>query len=159
MFYRITVAIAALALFAPAALAQVTPHTQPPEEFKFLSAKDLGALVDKPGPGPQVAYFGDHENYYVQYVTRTDTGNKAEIHVHWTHYLFVLSGEATLTYGGKVSDAADSAPGEVRGSGITGGNSVTIHPGDYLQIPAGLPHMLNPAKGTKLNYVTFNTRQ
>jgi quercetin dioxygenase-like cupin family protein len=162
MAYKIAIAFAALSLLAPAAIAQVTPatpHTQPSEGFKFLSAKDVGALTDKPGPGAKTAYLGDHENYYVEYATRSDAGNEAEVHAHWSHYINVLSGEATLTYGGTVANARDSAPGQVRGSGITGGKSMTLHAGDYVQIPAGTPHMLNPAKGTKFHYVVFNTRQ
>jgi quercetin dioxygenase-like cupin family protein len=163
MAYRIAIAFAGLALLAPAAAiaqgAPSTPHNQPPEGFKFLSAEDVGALTDKPGPGPKTAYLGDHENYYVEYATRTDTGNEAEVHTHWSHYFTILSGEAILTYGGTVTDARDTAPGQVRGSGITGGKSITVHAGDYVQIPAGTPHMLNPAKGTKLHYVVFNTRQ
>jgi quercetin dioxygenase-like cupin family protein len=160
MAYRFAIAFAALTLLAPAANAQqATPHNPPPEAFKFMAAKDVGALTDKPGPGAKTAYLGDHENYFVEYATRSDAGNEAEIHAHWSHYLNVLSGEATLTYGGTVANARDSAPGQVRGSGITGGKSITLHAGDYVQIPAGTPHMLNPASGTKFHYVVFNTRQ
>jgi quercetin dioxygenase-like cupin family protein len=146
-------------LLASGAIAQVSPHNQPAEEFKFLSAKEVDALTDKPGPGAKTAYLGDHENYYVEYATRSDAGNEAEMHAHWSHYINVLSGEAVLTYGGTVTNARDTGPGQVRGSGIAGGESMTVHAGDYVQIPAGMPHMLVPAKGTKFHYVVFNTRQ
>ena len=162
MAYRIAIAFAALtllALLAPAAVAQVSPHNQPAEGFKFLSAKEVDALTDKLGPGAKTAYLGDHENTYVEYATRSDAGNEAEVHAHWSHYMQILSGEAVLTYGGTVTDARDTGPGQVRGSGITGGKSMTVHAGDYVQIPAGMPHMLSPAKGTKLHYIVFNTRQ
>jgi len=162
MACRITIAALTLlapAAFAPIAFAQATPHTQPAEAFKFLSAKDVGALTDKPGPGAKTAFLGDHENYYVEYATRSDAGNEAEVHAHWTHYLNVLSGEATLTYGGTVTNPRDSGPGQVRGSGITGGKTMTVHAGDYVQIPAGMPHMFNPPAGVKFHYVVFNTRQ
>jgi glc operon protein GlcG len=153
--------MAALALIIPAARAQTpaTPHSQPAEGFKFLSAKAVGALTDKPGPGPKTAYLGDHENYYVEYATRGEAGNEAEMHAHWTHYINVLSGEAVLTYGGTVAGARDTAPGQVRGSGITGGKTMTVHAGDFVQIPAGMPHMFNPPAGVKFHYVVFNTRQ
>ena len=162
MIHRIAIAFAALTLLVPAAYAQgapPTPHTQPSEGFNFLSAKDINALTDKPGPGPKTAYLGDHENYYVEYATRSDAGNEAEVHAHWSHYINILSGEAVLTYGGTVTNARDTGPGQVRGSGITGGKTMTLHAGDYVQIPASMPHMLNPTKGTKFHYVVFNTRQ
>jgi hypothetical protein len=47
----------------------------------------------------------------------------------------------------------------VRGSGIAGGQNMTVRAGDYVQIPAGMPHMFVPPKGTKMRYVVFNTRQ
>ena len=162
MLQRIAIAFAALALLAPAAHAQgapPTPHNQPAEEFKFMPAKDVAALTDKPGPGAKTAFLGDHENYYVEYATRSDAGNEAEVHAHWSHYMNILSGEAVLTYGGTVTNPRDTGPGQIRGQGITGGKSMTLHAGDYVQIPAGMPHMLNPTKGTKLHYVVFNTRQ
>jgi mannose-6-phosphate isomerase-like protein (cupin superfamily) len=159
MAYRIAIAFIAVTLLASGASAQVSPHKQPAEDFKFLSAKDVAALTDKPGPGAKTAYLGDHENYYVEYATRSDAGNEAEVHAHWSHYMQILSGEAVLTYGGTVTDARDTGPGQVRGSGITGGKSMTVHAGYYVQIPAGMPHMLSPAKGTKFHYVVFNTRQ
>jgi mannose-6-phosphate isomerase-like protein (cupin superfamily) len=71
----------------------------------------------------------------------------------------VLSGAATLTYGGSIAKARDTGPGQVRGESITGGKSMTVHAGDFIQIPAGMPHMFNPAAGTKFHYVVFNVRQ
>lgn len=164
MTTRTAITIAALALLATAAVAQqaappATPHNPPPEDFKFMSAKDVNALTDKAGPGPKTAYVGDHVNYYVEYATRNDAGNETEVHAHWSHYINVLSGEAVLSYGGTVVNPRDTAPGQIRGSAIAGGKTITLHAGDYVQIPAGTPHMLNPAKGTKFHYVVFNARQ
>jgi len=134
-------------------------HSAPPEPFKFLSAKEVAALTDKPGPGAKTAYLGDHENYFVEYATRSDTGNVPEVHTHWTHYIHILAGEGMLTYGGTVSNPRETAPGQIRGDGIVGGTGMAVHEGDYVQIPAGMPHLFNPAPGTKLRYVVFNTRQ
>jgi glc operon protein GlcG len=159
MAHRLALLSLAFLAFTAPAWAQATPHSQPPEDFKYLPAAAVNALTDKPGPGPKTAYLGDHENNYVEYATRSDAGNEAEMHTHWTHYVNVLSGEATLTYGGTVVHPRDTGPGQVRGSGITGGKSMTVHPGDFIQIPAGMPHMFNPASGVKFHYVVFNIRQ
>ena len=164
MAHRITIAFALLALTASAALAQDTapatpPHARPPEAFKFLSAKDVTALTETTVPGPKTAYLGDHENYFVEYAARTDKGNVAEVHTHWTHYINILEGTGTLTYGGTVTNAKETGPGQIRGDAIAGGTSMTVHEGDYVQIPAGLPHLFNAAPGTKLRYIVFNARQ
>jgi quercetin dioxygenase-like cupin family protein len=31
--------------------------------------------------------------------------------------------------------------------------------GDYVQIPAGTPHLVNPKPGTRMRYLVFNARQ
>src|SRR5882724_12844016 len=160
MFTRIAASLFAVTLLTPAALAQTPLRSLPAEPFKFLSAKEVDALTDKPGPGAKTAFPVDHESYYVEYASRSDTGNVPEVHTHWTHYIQVLSGEAKLTYGGTVSNAKETGPGQIRGDAIVGGTSMSVHPGDFLQIPAGMPHLFVAASPTvKFHYVVFNTRQ
>lgn len=159
MFYRITLSIFAAGLLAQSAMAQTALRNLPAEGFKYLPSKDVEGLTDKPGPGAKTAFPVDHENYYVEYAQRSDKGNEPEVHAHWTHYIQVLSGEATLIYGGTVTNARESGPGQTRGDGIQGGTSITVRTGDFLQIPAGMPHLFNVAAGGKFRYVVFNTRQ
>jgi len=144
-------------VFASAALAQ-SMHAAPPEPFKYMTAKEVTALTDKPGPGSKTDIVSDHENYFVEYVTRSSEGNLVEVHAHWTDYIHVLSGEATLSYGGTVADAKESGPGEIRGGNIVGGKTQALHSGDYVQIPPGTPHMIAPAAGGKISYVVFKGR-
>jgi len=158
LFQRMTVALFAAALFAPSAFAQTPLRNTPLDGFKYLSAKDVEALTNKPGAGAKTAFPVDHENYNVEYAQRTDKGNEPEVHMHNTHYIQVLSGEATLVYGGKVTNAKETGPGQVRGDAISGGTSITVRAGDFLQIPAGMPHLFNVASGGKFRYVVFNTR-
>lgn len=158
MFNKIAISLFATALLMSSAVAQTSLRNLPAEGFKYLSAKDVDALTDKPGPGAHTAFPVDHENYYVEYAQRTDQGNEPEVHTHWTHYIQVISGEATLIYGGTVANAKETSPGQIRGSAIAGGTTMTVHPGDFLQIPAGMPHEFLPAAGTKFHYVVFNTR-
>lgn len=159
MFQKTALALALAAFTACAARAQTPPHAAPPEGFKYLPAKDVDALTDKPGAGAHTAYLGDHENYFVEYASRTDSGNVAEVHEHWTHYVHILSGHGTLVYGGTVVNAKNTGPGQVRGDAISGGTTLAVQEGDFVQIPAGMPHLFTPAAGTKLHYVVFNARQ
>jgi quercetin dioxygenase-like cupin family protein len=160
MLPRITACLFAAALLAPAASAQTPLRALPAEPFKFLSAKEVDALTSQPGPGAHTAFPVDHENYYVEYASRSDTGNVPEVHTHWTHYIQVLSGEATLIYGGTVSNAKESSPGQIRGDAIVGGTTMTVRKGDFIQIPAGMPHQFSATgPGAKFHYVVFNTRQ
>ena len=110
MFHRIAASLFATALLTSSALAQTSLRSLPAEGFKYLSAKEVDALTDKPGPGAKTAFPVDHENYYVEYAQRSDKGNEPEVHTHWTHYIQVLSGEATLVYGGTVTNAKETGP-------------------------------------------------
>ena len=159
MFTRLSAALAGVLLTASAGLAQsVAMHATPPEPFKYLSAKEVVALTDKPGAGSKTDIVSDHENYFVEYVTRSDAGNVVEVHDHWTDYFHILAGEGTLTYGGTLSDAKPSAPGEIRGGTITGGKTQALHAGDFVQIPPGTPHLIVAPAGGKISYVVFKGR-
>jgi mannose-6-phosphate isomerase-like protein (cupin superfamily) len=159
MVHRFVITLAAVVATASAAMAQPVPHAAPPDSFKFLPARDVAALTQKPGPAPWTAYLGDHEDHYVEYAVRTDTGNLAEVHTHWTHYIDILEGTGSLTYGGTVSNPKRTAPGQIRGDAIVGGKTIALHAGDYVQIPAGTPHLFSPAAGTRLRYIVFNARE
>lgn len=145
----------ALASAAPA-LAQV--RNTPTDGFKYLSAADIAARLNKPasGPAPIASFVSDHENYYIEYVTRVNPG-EVEVHPHWIDYMSVQSGEATLTTGGTVTGNRDTGGGEMRGGTLTGGNPVTLKTGDFVAVPAGLPHLMTP-KG-KFTYLIFKVRQ
>jgi quercetin dioxygenase-like cupin family protein len=160
MFHRIAGSLFATALLTSSALAQTSLRSLPAEGFKHLSAKEVDALTDKPGPGAQTGFPVDHEDYDVEYAQRSDKGNEPEVHTYRTHYIHVLSGEATLVYGGTVTNARETSPGQIRGDGITGGTSLVVRGGDFLQIPAGMPHLFNvTGAGAKFRYLVFNARQ
>lgn len=159
MLQKIAFALVLTAFTYGTAGAQTPPHAAPPDGFRYLSAKDVDALTDNPAGGPKTAYLGDHENSFVEYASRTDSGNVAEVHAHWTHYIHILSGHGTLIYGGAVVNPKDTGPGQIRGDAISGGTSLALQEGDYVQIPAGMPHLFNPAPGTRMHYVVFNLRQ
>jgi mannose-6-phosphate isomerase-like protein (cupin superfamily) len=158
--HAIGISLFAAVLLAAPAVAQTAMHSRPPEGFKYLPAKEVEALTDKPGPGAKTAFPVDHEDYDVEYAQRSDKGNEPEVHTYRTHYIHVLSGEATLVYGGTVTNAKETSPGQIRGDGIAGGTSQVVRAGDFLQIPAGMPHLFTVASpSVKFRYVVFNARQ
>jgi len=127
--------------FLSAAAAQTARNATPEDGFQYLSAKDAVALVNKPGPGPVLSLLSDHENYFSEVVARKTDG-QVELHQHWIDFMTIVSGDVTLTYGGTLAGAKETAPGELRGGAISGGKTVVLHRGDYLEIPAGVPHLM-----------------
>lgn len=156
------VAPEAFAQSAPVATVPTAPPTmrgRPPEEFKFMTKADVAKAAFRPGPVNSTVV-SDHESYWIEFVKRGDKGNRVEAHNHWVDYITVLEGEGTLTYGGTVANPDVKNPSEPRGeTTMTGGTTITLHPGDYLVLPAGMWHIFGGTPGNTLSYVIFKARQ
>ena len=155
-----TLLLAAALLVVTPALAQTPIRSAAPDGFKFMSHEAIDKAVSTPEPGRVygATFMNDHENYYVEFVKRLDHGNLAETHAHWVDHITILSGEGILAHGGALSDAKESGPGEVRGGTMNGATTLTVHAGDYFQIPPGMPHKIDAAPGKTLSYVVFKAR-
>lgn len=77
---------------------------------------------------------------YKVHASRRDAPGEAEIHQTDTDVFYVLSGEATFVTGGTIPGAKPTAPHELRGAAIDGGEIRTLRAGDVVTIPAGVPH-------------------
>ena len=95
-------------------------------------------------------------HYKIDAGRRTGPG-VAEIHANDTDIIYVVDGAATVVTGGRVAQAAVSAPGEIRGHAIDGGNQRRIGKGDVLVIPAGTPHWFKEVDAPLLYYVVKST--
>jgi quercetin dioxygenase-like cupin family protein len=69
-----------------------------------------------------------------------ETGGRVEVHDKETDVLYIVDGEATFVFGGKMVGGQVSRPGQWLGSDITGGETRHIGKGDVFVIPAGIPH-------------------
>ena len=69
-----------------------------------------------------------------------DKKGTAEVHRDSDDYHVMLEGAATYYLGGTLVDAKEVSPGEWRGSGISGGRTVELNPGDMIFVPRGTPH-------------------
>jgi mannose-6-phosphate isomerase-like protein (cupin superfamily) len=85
-------------------------------------------------------------------ITHREAGGESELHDSLSDVVLVQSGHATLTYGGTMVGAKTTGPGEVRGTGIDGGITQLLSPGDVVVIPSRLPHLITPSNGDKFNY-------
>jgi glc operon protein GlcG len=77
----------------------------------------------------------------------------AEIHTRDTDIAYVLQGAATLVTGGWATDLKSTGPEELRGSGIRGGETRKLGPGDVVIIPNGIPHWFKEVSHPFLYYV------
>lgn len=82
-----------------------------------------------------------------------------EIHTKTQDFFIVQAGEADLLLGGEAVGAKSTAPNELRGGEIKGGQTVHLRPGDIIHIPAGMPHQLLMPKGRDFTYFYIKVDQ
>jgi mannose-6-phosphate isomerase-like protein (cupin superfamily) len=100
----------------------------------------------------------DYGNHRVQISVRTTSGG-AEVHAHFDDVMIVQQGSATLVTGGTIIDPKSTPDGETKGTGIQGGKSQTISPGDLVTVNAGVPHQLLVSPGTTYSAVVIKVRE
>ena len=96
---------------------------------------------------------------YKVHASRRDRDGQAEIHLADTDIVYVLDGTATLVTGGSTLDAKATAPGELRGPSIEGGEVRQLGKGDVVIVPNGVPHLFKNVKGPFLYYVVKVTAE
>ena len=145
--------IVLLALFAFAAAAHAGP-----DRFgvTYLPGATLRAQIakapDKAEGSTWIDLFRKPE-YGAVVVRRTKPG-RAEVHTVLTDVWYVIDGAGTLVTGGTMQGGKQTEPGELRGTGISGGVAHHIGKGDVIDIPAGVPHWVSAIDGNELVYLT-----
>jgi glc operon protein GlcG len=112
----------------------------------YLGAKDVDAAFAVGRPLTETADYKVH-------ASRREGPGQAEVHDRDTDVIHVLSGSATLVTGGTVVEPKTTAPGEVRGSRIDGGEARSLQPGDVVVVPYGVPHWFKEVSGPLTYYV------
>ena len=145
-----------LLLAAPAVRAQSA------DSVRLISASAIREAVAIPGDAaPRSIYGGFLANrgaYTVIALQRTGDG-EVEVHAEWDDVMVVQEGAATLLSGGEVSDARESAPGELHGGEIAGGSRRPLAVGDLVMVPAGVPHQVLVPPGGSIVYLVVKVRR
>ncbi|HET9177659.1 MAG TPA: hypothetical protein VFQ24_04795 [Terriglobia bacterium] len=77
---------------------------------------------------------------YQVLTARRDGPGEVEVHALDTDIIYIIKGTATFVTGGKIIDARNSAPNEVRGKSSQGGTPHQLGPEDIIIIPPKVPH-------------------
>jgi mannose-6-phosphate isomerase-like protein (cupin superfamily) len=116
-------------------------------------AQDGGITVWPKGMPPggikERADFGDH----LLEISHREVDGKCELHKVKADVIVIQTGTATLVTGGEVINPKDTGANEIQGSGIKGGVTRTVAPGDVIEIPAGVPHQFFLAPGAQITYL------
>jgi glc operon protein GlcG len=95
---------------------------------------------------------GTGRNYMV-HASRREAAGQAEVHDKDTDIIYVLDGTATFVTGGTVVDGKTTAPDELRGASLGGGQTRQLRKGDVIVVPAGTPHWFQQVTAPFTYYV------
>ncbi len=135
-----------LALAGASALSMSANGATHSSSVTFFDSKTVAAAFVK---GQPLIENGE----YKVHASHRDGPGKAEVHEHETDIIYVLEGTATFVTGGKVVSGEITAPGEIRGPGIEGGEIRKLVKGDLIIVPQGVPHWFKDLKAPFNYYV------
>src|SRR5437879_4888836 len=95
----------------------------------------------------------EHTPEHAAILLRRTAPGKAEVHEHQADVWYVIDGGCVFVTGGTVVGGAQTSPGEIRGSGISEGDERTIAKGDFIRVPAGVPHWVKKINGKEIVYI------
>jgi mannose-6-phosphate isomerase-like protein (cupin superfamily) len=144
------VAVVGIALVASAS------HAQPPNEYKFIPSSQQKLVPDKSGFYAQTVLSRPASGLAM--ITSRDKSGEAEAHANWADHIFVQKGGATMILGGTIEQPREVGPGETRGSGVSGGKSFAMHPGDYVYVPVNIAHRMVLSPGQSIRYAVVKAR-
>ena len=121
-------------------------------DVRYFAAPQVTAAFGKGA----VLFDGAGTNYMV-HASRRDAAGQAEVHTRDTDVVYVLDGQATFVTGGTVENPANTAPDEIRGSGIRGGETRELAAGDVIIVPNGTPHWFKVI-GSPMRYFVVKVR-
>jgi uncharacterized protein GlcG (DUF336 family)/quercetin dioxygenase-like cupin family protein len=135
-----------------AALGAAAAATARPPVSYFKSTDVAAAFVKG-----AVLFDGEDGRNYMVHASHRDGAGMAEVHELDADIIYVLEGTATFVTGGTPENLKQTAPHELRGSAIRGGDSRRIVKGDVLIVPKGTPHWFQDAT-SPFNYYVVKVR-
>jgi mannose-6-phosphate isomerase-like protein (cupin superfamily) len=135
-------------------LSSVTMLPAAESSAKVWTGAEVKSLADKMAAKKEkvgTASLGVFGNYQMSVLYRSASG-EAELHQTKSDVFYIVSGGCTLVTGGTVSKPRTTQPHEIRGPAVSGGQKRKLGPGDFVTIPAGVPHQLLLDPGGEIAY-------
>jgi len=86
-------------------------------------------------------------------ILRRTLPGKAEVHEHQADVWYVIDGGCDFVTGGTVIGGVPESAGEIRGASISGGEDHHLAKGDFIRVPAGVPHLVKKIEGKEIVYI------
>jgi mannose-6-phosphate isomerase-like protein (cupin superfamily) len=152
---RYCLALFALALAATPALAQ-----QAPDMKTYTSSSEVQDLIAKAKEQPAkpliIQPILSLAPYRASLEYRAGSPAPAAVHKTDAELMYVIDGSGKLVVGGTLIDEKQSNAENLSGSGIDGGDSVTLAKGDFTIVPQNTPHQVIPDQGSAVILMTMH---
>ena len=153
---KVLIAILPSILLAAFAAAQ-TPATHTTQADLSARLEQLRAQA-KSGEGSAAIKLEAFPHHFTMLSLRLKSGN-GELHEHWADFFYVVRRHARLLTGGTLVGSHPTSEGELRGSAVEGGQETDLAEGDFVHIPAGVPHQLLIANGEEFVYYVIKVQE
>jgi mannose-6-phosphate isomerase-like protein (cupin superfamily) len=147
MLKKLLLTLPTLALYAAA-----------PSGFNEWTASDLKAKAAqlkgamKNGLGSEtVANWGTHQ----MVVIHREKSGQSELHEKQADVIVVRRGSGTVVIGGTIVGGKTTAPGEIRGESIEGGELHELKEGSILHVPPQTAHQVILKAGQTIDYLAI----
>jgi mannose-6-phosphate isomerase-like protein (cupin superfamily) len=141
-------------LFVPAMLM----FAASPSGFNEWSAAELktqgDALKKTAKDGVVSKVLADWGNHQLLVIHREATG-QAEFHAKQVDVIVVRLGHGSIKIGGKILEGKTTAPNEIRGTSIEGGEIHSLKEGDVMHVPVGTAHQVILDAGQTIDYLAI----
>ena len=149
---RVFISACVVTLLSASAVAQQPAAQAPPDLTKatYVSAADLAAMVakqpaDRNGTISRLLQFPP---YAVNIEHRVAVAQTASVHETEAELFYVIDGGATLVTGGKLIEPTRNGANLSSTKGVEGGVSQKLAKGDFVMVPAGVPHWFTDIQGS-----------
>ena len=141
-----------LLLAAPCAIRAQQADSSKTQHITATAIRDSLAGAGATAGGMAAKPLGHRGSYSYLAIRRDQTG-EVEVHAAWDDVIVVQEGVGTLISGGRVAGDRETGPGERRGGQVTGGTARTLSAGDFVIVPAGVPHQVRVQPGGSITYL------
>ena len=128
-----------------AACLAVASAQQPAPQVTYLDAEKFAALAAKGGA------LANGPDFTASLAKRNKPG-QVEIHAKETDIFFIVDGSATFVTGGTMVGGKETRPNQMLGTDIQGGQTHQLKKGDFISIPAGIPHWFKDVPASGITY-------
>ena len=150
---RVFVLACVCAILCGATLAETqAPQGQTPDLTKasYVSAAELASQVaaqpaDRNGTISRLVQFPP---YAVNIEHRVPVAQSASVHETDAELFYVIDGGATLVTGGTLIEPTRNGANLTSTKGVAGGVSQKLSKGDFVMVPAGVPHWFTNIQGS-----------